>query len=115
MLNSTGGYLARSYLQTGTAITLNKYSHQKTASIGDGISMPYPIPGIGALIWPVEVWDSATQPRGLLPGCWNPIHDDTALPHGTVISDIPQLPGRDFVAQTLRVGKLLIDITGPWR
>lgn len=116
LVNSAKGFLARSYLQTGESITQYRYTHGKnTTFIGDASGVAYPIAGIGFLGWPIEVWDSTSQPRGQLPGVWSPVHDDVNLPQGTVISDVPQLSGRDLIVQTIRSGRLAFDITGPWR
>lgn len=111
-----GSYLARAYTQIGTSVTSSRYSHRKTTSSVGLAGEPYPASVDNSInIWPVEVWESNTLSRGMLPGFWNPIHasnpNDAAL-----ITDITQLPGRTLFTQRLNnTPRCLIDITGPWR
>jgi hypothetical protein len=51
-----------------------------------------------------------------MPGLWNPLHTNNP-DDATIITDIPQLAGRNLFIQkamdgTYRCG---MDITGPWR
>lgn len=105
-------YLARARAQTGTSLAASKYSNSKTGSMGyQGETY---VDGMDIVFWPVEVWDGTTNPRGLLPGVWNPLISNG--PHGQPITDVPQLPGRTLITQ--RIGSLYscaIDLTGPWR
>jgi len=116
-LSNTGNaYLARSYTQLGNSITTAKYSHGKSSSLGNA-GQTYPSPADNRIhLWPVECWDSTTNARGMMPGLWNPIHTGNT-PHGFIVDDIPNLPGRTLKLQT--TGSLVygcaIDLTGPWR
>lgn len=116
-LNSTtASYLARSYSQTGGVILFTRRSHGLLTAMGlGGGAYPNPVDNLFHA-WPCEVVET-TGPvaRGLLPGLWVPIHT-SAPADGTVVSDIPQLPGRDLLVQTLSSsGRAAFDLTGPWR
>lgn len=114
--SATASSLARSYTQLGGAIASRRYSHGKTSLLGYG-GQAYPNPADNAFhAWPVEVWESNTLARGVLPGLWNPIHAANPA-DGTVISNIPQLSGRDLLVQQLVNDnhRAAFDVTGPWR
>lgn len=108
--------LARSYTQLGGSIPSARYSHGRVSTLANA-AQAYPSPVFnGILLWPVEVWENGDTARGLLPGLWNPVHDDVDLAQGALISNIPQLPGRDLLIQILATGyRCAMDITGPWR
>lgn len=116
LLNSATFYLARSYTQLGSSIASACYSHGKSSSLG-GSGQSYPAPADNSLhLWPVECWDSTTSARGMMPGLWNPIHAGST-PHGLVVDDIPNLPGRSLKVQTVSYTsyECAIDLTGSWR
>jgi hypothetical protein len=114
LLSQEGGFFARSYLQTGSAVPVVRYSHAKTAHAGNGgQDWPSPI-NYAVHVWPIEVWESTTAARGILPGAWNPIHD--GVPDGELLTSIPQLPGRTLVTQMIDTSyNLVFDLSGPWR
>lgn len=115
LANAVGGYIARSYTQVGGSINSARYSHGKMLYLGSG-GQTYPAPADNRIhLWPVECWEGTTLARGMMPGLWNPIHAANT-PHGLVITDIPNLPGRTLLIQ--RTGGdyfCAIDLTGPWR
>jgi len=109
-------YLARSYTQTGGSINSARYSHGRNNALGNA-TQPYPAPVDNSLhLWPVEVWEGTSLARGMMPGLWNPIHVGTT-PHGLVVDDIPNLPGRTVIVQTTgsAIYECALDLTGPWR
>lgn len=117
MMNTVNSsYLARSYTQTGGSITSARYSHGRGSHLGSG-TQTYPAPVDNSLhLWPVEVWEGTALARGMMPGLWNPIHANNT-PHGLVVDDIPNLPGRTLIVQTTASMsyECALDLTGPWR
>jgi len=77
----------------------------------------------GLHISPVYLADNTLSyfmPRGLMPGWYFPMHTIATLPaHGTIVDNIPALPGRRFCVVSARGGssnyRQVIDISGPWR
>ncbi len=116
MSNTGISYLARNTTQLGGSVLAARYSHGRTAnSIGSG-GQAYPAVADNSIhLWPVECWE-ATLARGMMPGLWNPIHNGDT-PHGLIVNDIPQLPGRSLIVQTTAssIYKCAMDLTGPWR
>lgn len=113
---NTASYLARSYTQLGGVIAAFRQSHGLLSSMGiGGGAYPNPVDNLFHA-WPCEVVESVGPvARGLLPGLWVPIHTSNPT-DATVISDIPQLPGRDLLVQTLsNTARAAFDLTGPWR
>jgi len=119
LANNSYAWIARSYSQTGSAVSAYRYSHVKTTSgVGYGGGAYPSAAGNNCIFFPIEVWEGSwegsTVPRGLLPGALNPIH--TSAPnHGTIITDISVSPSREYYIQQMNVYRLGIDITGPWR
>jgi hypothetical protein len=112
----SASYLARTHLQSGGSIIGTRCSHSRSSGLGAG-GQTYPAPVDNLIhLWPVECWEGTTLARGMLPGLWNPIHDGDT-PHGTVVEDIPNLPGRALLIQTTRTAsyECVMDCTGPWR
>lgn len=105
--NSPGHYMARSYTQAGTSVTLGKHTdHAKSSSsttIGaGGTTYPDPITG-GIGIAPVFVHENiATLTRGVVPGAWCPTHTLPASP-GDTFQGSGGLAGKEF---------LLVDVSG---
>lgn len=123
-LNSvTGSDLARLSTQAGSSVGAARYSHGKSASSIGFIGNAYPNPVDNCFhAWPIELWETTVSARGMVPGLWNPIHPSTNLPSGTLITDIPQLPGRTLLIQRLYGDTYngyyyngAFDIVGPWR
>lgn len=119
LLNSSSGSLiARSYTQTGAAIASNRYSHLALSGLGYASSAadtPNPVDD-SYHFWPVDFWESNLRARGMMPGLWSPIHPTNAITDGTIITNIPQLPGRKMLIQKLSNSYAAgFDITGPWR
>ena len=82
--------------------------------------MAYPSP-VGNQFYaaPVEIWESLTVFRGLLPGLFCPLHTAAGLTDSAVITDIAEIPGRSVMINQGQhpAGPIAIavDITGPWR
>lgn len=119
-LGSTNGSLiARSHSQTGGAVSQLRYSHYLPTSGGgmgrNGNAYPAAVDN-GFHAWPVELWESATVIRGLMPGIWCPVHNQNP-PDATIIESIPQLSGRTIFIQqgTNQNYRAAHDITGPWQ
>jgi len=115
LINSTtGSWLARRYTQSGTSYAAARYSHLKNTSLGIG-GESYPGVVNNALrLWPVESWESTTNFRGMIPGLYNPVHNNT-IPQATIINNIPALPGRTLIIQNTASAQAAMDLTGPWR
>lgn len=115
---STGKKIARSYSQLNGAVGLWQKALGASDTLGD-----YPSPVDNGLnmsqVYIVE--GSSLIIRGEFPGWYFPMHIYSSLPaHGTVITDIPDAPGkRFFVGSTVDSNaadkKSLFDVTGPWR
>jgi hypothetical protein len=110
--------LARSYLQTGTAILPFQYSHAKSASYIGQAGASYPNPGNNELVVAsIDVWDSATIIRGQLPGHYSPLHASASLTDMEIVN----VSGRDMIVRRFNIGgsgnngAVAIDLTGPWR
>ena len=115
--NASNVCLARAYDQLGSSIYAARYSHVKTSYFGyTGGAQPFPRRADNKLsLWPVEVWDTTIDARGLLPGLWNPIHNGD-IPEGYEFTSIPALPGRTLKTQAsgAAIRQCLMDLTGPW-
>lgn len=114
--NANGSQIARSHLQTGVAVSIIRFSHYLATNYLGQAGNAWPAAADnGFHAWPVEVWESATVLRGILPGLYNPSH--AAVPDGTIITGIPQLSGRTVFVQQCNVSasECAIDIMGPWR
>lgn len=115
LFGQENGFFARSYLQTGSAVPVVRYSHAKTPSAAGLGGQAWPsLIDHAAHVWPIEVWESTLAARGVLPGAWNPIHND--VPDGVTLTNIPQLPGRTLITQLIDSAYgLAFDLSGPWR
>ena len=115
---TTGSLIARSYSQIGGAVSQLRYSHHLPNISGGlgkaGNTYPAAVDN-GFHAWPVELWESTTVIRGLMPGLWCPIHANNP-PDATIIENIPQLSGRTIFIQIGMDGnfRAAMDITGPW-
>lgn len=123
IVNGTGGpgqVMPRAYNGLGGAISARKYSHRATDFLGGGVAT-YPNPaGNQIVLAQVDVWESAANvARGILPGCWNPLHTLGSIPDATVIADALG-PGRGVFLQRLWYQSssnyaAAFDLMGPWR
>lgn len=112
----TASYAARSYLQTGTSIAIGRVSNKHMLYLGYGNTpaLPSPVDG-NAHLWPIEFYEGATIPRGLMPGLWCPVHG-SGMTQGAIISDVENLPGHVFMIQKIATSYYAVmDISGPWR
>lgn len=115
---NTGARLCRSYTGAVGSVAFVRYAYcpGTTNKLGDA-GMAYPNPADGALhARVVEVWESTTLCRGVMPGLLNPLHPTSALTDGTLFVETSVWAGH-----TLRYQKIadattacLIDLTGPW-
>lgn len=109
---TTGAQLARSYSQTGAAVSSSRYSHRKCQYIGGG-GMAVPNNVNNAVhFWPVECWESTAWARGLMPGLYCPLHD-ASIAQGSVFT----VGDRTFAIQKTYNNdyEAALDLTGPWR
>ncbi len=106
-------YLARRFDGIGSSIDSARYSHAKTGNyLGSG-GETFPAPADNSFhLWPIEVWDSTVNSRGLLPGCWNPVHGAVGV---GVNYGVLEVNGRTMVPQVTNNYRCVMDITGPWR
>lgn len=122
----TGHYLARGWDQAAPSIPFGKMGDLGvTASWGRQPGYPYPNPADGAmLVVPVvvsSVGPALTQ-RGLMPGLYQPLHQQH-VPHRGEYRDTGELGGRTLLAVSTghqnsldaNTGRVMLDITGPWR
>ncbi len=110
--STTGAQLARSYSQTGGAVSSSRYSHRKCQYIGaDGMAVPNNV-NSAVHFWPVECWESTTWARGLMPGLYCPLHD-ASIAQGSVFT----VGDRIFAIQKTSSNsyEAALDLTGPWR
>jgi len=106
-------YLARRFDGIGTSIASARYSHGKTGGYLGVNGETFPAPAdAGFHLWPIEVWDSTENSRGLLPGCWNPVHGAVGV---GVNYGVLEVNGRTMVPQVTNNYRCVMDITGPWR
>jgi hypothetical protein len=112
-----GHFLARSYAQSGTAVSCGKQSGGMT-KVGGG-SAAYPCPVDNALhIAPIFITESAGI-RGTLTGLWNPMHYKP-FTTGDVIAGSGEYAGKMFMAYDLgsnssgNTGQVLLEISNTW-
>lgn len=104
--SSPAHYMARSYTQAGTSITVGK--HTDSSKIGGATAMgaaggAYPDPVTGGIgIAPIFIHQNIEYvTRGVLPGAWCPMHN------------LPASPGDTFQGSGAHTGKefLLVDVS----
>lgn len=120
----SGRIMARSYTQIGNSVGFYNSSSVMTANpLGANLGMVYPSPVNNELVsFPVYVIESSVI-RGTMPGFWAPGHKlNASLVQGNIINNIPvNNILRDFMVVATNVnrinegGRILLDITGPWR
>lgn len=120
--SAPGHYMARSYTQAGTAITLGKHTDQLkangTTTIGaGGTTYPDPITG-GIGIAPVFVHENiAALTRGVVPGAWCPTHSLPASP-GDTFQGSGALAGKEFLLVDVSAGgnrgRMALEISDTW-
>lgn len=116
---TTGSVIAKEYTQVGSAVGMQRISHEVTPTMGTG-GAPFPnAAGSNLLINEVTVWNSTNAVcRGVMPGFYNPLHTaatlvDRLVTSGVVIRGV----ARDLILQQLRTTSnyAAMDLTGPWR
>lgn len=118
--NSTNHYMARSHTQIGSALAVKKKSHMSASSGMGYFGSDYPaLPGNQFYCSPVDIWESDTLLRGILPGVYAPLHPAASLTDGAVMTGLSGLDGRALLAQRLYSSgnsfAAAIDLIGPWR
>ena len=116
---TSGAYCPRSYTQIGISIPVGIQSHRQASYMAySGMAYPSPV-GNQFYAAPVEIWESLTVFRGLLPGLFCPLHTAAGLTDSAVITDIAEIPGRSvMINRGQHPGgpiAIAVDITGPWR
>lgn len=116
LLQTANAALARSYTALPGAAPLLRYAHPLNGStFGGGGHNQFPAPDGSFHGTQVEAWESNTLYRGILPGVYSGLHNNT-IPAGTLIDAIPQLAGHSLLALTIGASRqALFDLTGPWR
>jgi hypothetical protein len=119
--NSAGGYLARSYTQSGSAITTLRSGDRSCTGAGfDGGTYPSPTNQGLILRYPVLLHESSYVARGIIPGVFQPLQA-RPLSHGDIISTGEKLVllvtacRSGGTSGTNNEGRLAFDISGPWR
>lgn len=119
--NTVSGHsMPKAYTGSGTAIQPIKYGHSVQGQ-GMGVSgATYPHPGNNwFLCSPVEVWDSTSVARGVLPGVYAPLHAAGSLTDEMLQTAIAGLPGRTLMVKQCQTASgtfaAALDISGPWR
>jgi len=120
--NNSSNFMARSYTQTGSSVAVSKDTHRLSQSgmgaAGTGNSYPSPV-GNQFYCAPVDIWETGSLLRGILPGIYSPLHTALSLTDGAVMTSVEGLPGRSLLIQRLSNSgtayAVAIDITGPWR
>lgn len=116
-----GHFMARSYTQSGQSVTCGKYSSAVIPShLGystSTLTYPDPVSG-GMLLSPVYVYEAvALARRGLLPGCWGPVH---SLPGqcGDTFTGVGEMAGKEFILLNASVSsttcRVAIEISDTW-
>lgn len=114
--NFNTGYGARSYTQLGSAIAMTYGTEGAFGSSG----FTYPNPADNGLYLSKVRLLESSNPRGLLPGLFSPIHVKPLL-DGDVLNTVATLPGRSFLMlagvtiSQVETYRYAIDMTGPWR
>lgn len=108
-------YLSRWYMNTKGAISSSRYSHARCPSyIGNGGMAELPNMADNCFhCWIIEIWESTTRPRGVLPGCYCPLH--SVLTDGQIIYDVPNIGNMLIQMSWDENSRFAMDITGPWR
>lgn len=120
--NNLGNYMARSHTQIGSSVAVIKDTHRLCqAGMGAataGSNYPSPV-GNQFYCAPVDVWETGSVLRGVLPGLYAPLHPAASLTDGAVMTALTGLDGRALLIQRLSNSgtnyAVAIDIAGPWR
>ena len=117
-----GHYMARSYTQAGTSITLSKHSDAAklngTTTVGaSGAAYPDPVTG-GIGIAPIFVHEGdISLTRGVLPGAWCPVHNLPASP-GDIFQGSGSHTGKEFLLVDVGAGglraRMALEISDTW-
>lgn len=101
----TGHFMARSYTQVGSSITLGKH----TDTIKTGLAYPHPVDG-GLYLGPFWLHENVlTVVRGTLRGVWLPLCTPIrALAHGDTFDGTGSLAGKSFVFLYVYNAKALV-------
>lgn len=115
----TGHYIARSYTQLGSSITVGKSTDANKSNMATSVGsagMPYPNGPNGALyLAPLWLSESATSVlRGELPGLWSPLHS-RPLSHLDTFNGTEGLVGKKFLVLNLGgSGQVFVETSNTW-
>ena len=111
----------RSYHQLNGCIEVGKYTLACQVS-GTGYQAELTMPSLAGnkyLVAPIEIWESANVRRGILPGCYCPLHHGLAVEDAAVFHMQDQLDARILLHwRHNHAGSnyaQAFDLTGPWR
>jgi hypothetical protein len=116
--SSSGLYVARSYTQIGSALTLLRVADERVSNALCGITgytFPNPVDG-GLDMAQVRLFESTTLHRGWLPGLFNPMHNQP-LTHLDKFTGTGAYAGRKFIALTVGIagaGQVFVEISDTW-
>jgi hypothetical protein len=122
-----GLYIARSYVQTGSAVQLNTMGNGTAAgapgSPSNGLGVYPNGPDTGAYFIPLTAWEGPHL-RGRFPGCYAPtfaaynnfiVNDRVTLNNPSSINLVAQYTSFAYSSwQSLCYGVLFFDLFGPW-
>lgn len=107
-----GHWMARSYTQLGSAITLGQHSD----SIKATLAYPHPVDG-GLYLGPLWLHENnLSVVRGVIRGVWIPLHSgNRPLAHGDTFSGTGALAGKTFLVQYVNYNKsLFLETSDTW-
>lgn len=120
-LQTATHYAARNYWQTGTsvAITSNAPFAWNSGTWTPGYGPTYPSPVDGSFML-AERWlaKEGAEYRGIYPGKYFMPQKTTAsstIADRTLVSGVPNFPGKTFLITASSGGGMAFDLTGPWR
>lgn len=117
--DQTGKYLSRGYHSVGSAVSCGLIGNilQTVAGYSGGFPFPNPV-GAGLLNQSLIVSENNAA-RGLLPGMYQVLHNQP-LSHNDQLPLVVNKETRnriliDFAVDLVNRGRVIIDLTGPWR
>lgn len=107
--NSAGGYLCRSYTQTGSAISAMRFSGMGSRFTN---TMSYSsLPSLKRPYVPVTIWETKEALRGMLPGIYSPVADAN---NGAIYTSADRYMFNIKAAGSSPNTHIVFDATGPW-
>lgn len=114
---ATAALLARGSSGSGGAVAMRRYGHPLNTLLGVGGAAAYPATADGAFHgYPVEAWESNTNPRGKMPGLYSAVHAQGTLTDATLVTDVPQLSGGAILVITTSTNpRAALSLNSPWQ